>query len=348
MKFSNIFFLASIILILNCVEQKNNNIEVVTNFPEPIDLKEEIILEDQFGNFFIKPLDSLLLLSTIQLDSLYHVYNEDLYKIGVFGKIGPGPDELLIPYHIYDNTNSSVFIFDAQLLKLKEIDLTLSIDSSRIIVKREINLPREFIGLREIFYLDKANLIGIYDDHIHQRIDSKKGIVIYNFQKDEYDIIELINFKLNPYDRTEQININSRTPVLSRNNNKLALISVHAPLLEIIDINTKEKRNFILEEDSKLDLEYPLSEFIDMNLIQYYVFATANDDNIYLLYRGSNELTAPDNFYIKVITWDGIPIEQYKVNGNLDISMISIDVNENYIYAISFNNDEIYRFKLDN
>lgn len=314
-------------------------------FPEPVVLEGQQIFEDVYGSIYMKEVDSLIVISTMQENPLYNVYNKNQELVSQFGRMGRGPGEFPYPIHIYDSKDHYLFAFESPLLKWNKIDLIKSMEKQEVVIEEDYELPRELNGARDVFFKDENTLVGIYDDYFDKRLDERRGGFYYNIDSQNYELVQLENLKIEPYEVMPATNINAKMPAISPDRSKLAIVSVYSPLIEILNLNTKEVTKINLDKDS-YKTEFLLDDFKERKLNLHYTFVHASNEYIYLLYSGQpEEVSDQEERYIRVITWGGDPVSQYTIPAKYSLSSFFVDENARSIYGQSLENDAMYRFK---
>lgn len=332
--------------LLFCSKSNPEFTSVIPNFPEHKTLEGTQILKETMGTIYITKIDSLFVLSTIQ-DTLIHIYDTDENFISSFGKIGRGPNEFSnVPFINFasskDNFNS-IYSLDRQLLKVNVINLNSSIVENKLIMDNEIELPSELVGTQTVFFVDDEKIIGIYDDKFYRALDQRRGGFYYFPYSETFEIIELHNLQIDPYEVMPATNINSRIAVSSPDGSKFAIVLTYSPLLEIFDTGSTTPKRYYLGSTTPQNI-FELESFKDEELIEYYTFIDSSDKYIYLLFSGNHYSETPLENKIQVIDWDGNPIKEYIIPQNYGLNMFKVDEENSTIYGLSYSNDAIYKF----
>jgi len=332
--------------ILGCSEnvEKKNTLPVhkktLSLKIEPTSLNENVL-----GIIYLKQMDSLTIASTFQEEHLYWVL-EDEKVMANFGNIGKGPKEIAYPIHIYDTFKRNAFLYDSQLLQLSEIDIDKSMKSGKLEIVNQFEFPKELSGARDVFYINDKLITGIYDDNFSKRLNEKRGVFFYYQKSGTYELLELNNIDLDPYEAMPATNINAKMPTLSPDRKRLAIASVHNPILEIVDLERKKVKEFKLEGKEVIE-NYRLEDFKDGEATQYFTFAYSTVDHIYLLYKGYSENNTeekPD--FIKIYTWDGDPVGKYEIPFGYAISSFYLNEEKGELTGHSLENGKTFNFEL--
>lgn len=316
---------------------------------KPTELKGIRIFKEEFGLFDINKLDSLFIF-TVKQDTIFKVFDLNERFIGGFARIGRGPGELELPTYVPDvrryNNKMELLIFNQHMAVATLIDLEKSIKEEKIIPSKEIEFPKELRGAMptDMYMLSDYNLIGTYDDKFYGRLDNKRGGFIYNSELKSFELFDLKNYTVVPDLLLPSVNINARSSKISPDRTKMALAHLYAPVLEIVDIRTKEVKTIYHTDERKE--QYRSEDVVDDNLIEYYDFMDVTNDNIYVLYRGEKYSGESRGCLVKVFDWNGAFLREYSISKKYDLSKFFVDGKNNILYGQSYNNDALYKFKM--
>lgn len=334
------------IFVASCAKDSKVSDNILPKLSEAVQLEGEKLsfTDEVFGIIYLKKLESSVIASTIQDDNLYWVL-ENGEVLAKFGNTGQGPNEVAYPIHIYDTYNGSAFLFDSQLLLLSEIDVAASMNSGKLEIIQSYEFPKDLMGGRDVFYINDALIVGIYDDHFSKKLDKKRGIFLYNTEENEYELLNLKNIEVVPFEEMPATNVNAKMPTLSPDRTKLAIVNVHNPLLEIVDLKTKQVKEYKLAGE-EIRSQYLLEDFKDGEVVQYYTFAYSTDQYLYLLYKGYPEKEAgSQSDFIQVYTWDGKPVNHYEISSKYALSSFYVDERERSIIGHSLEYGQVYKFE---
>ncbi|WP_020402289.1 hypothetical protein [Gracilimonas tropica] len=345
----NILLIIVASLFISCTHtSEDSNQKILTKFQDSIKLEAEPfpINEKVLGIIYLQQLDSLIIASTIQEDNLYWVLENEKVKAN-FGNTGNGPKEIPYPIHIYDTFKRNAFLYDSQLLLLSKVDVDASIGSGKLEIIDQYEFPKELSGIREAFFINEELIAGIYDDRFDKRLDEKRGVFFFHIEENSYELLQLNNIEITPYEVMPAININAKMPTLSPDRTKIALASVHNPILEIVDLEKRQVKELKIEGEDILE-NYPLEDFKDGEAIQYYTFISSTEKHLYLLCKGysENNTEAGSDYYIQVYSWEGEPVNQYEVPSGIALSSFFVNEEDAVLIGHSLENGQTYKFKL--
>jgi hypothetical protein len=336
-----------IFLLSTCTTDKKESLnQIITGFPPAVTLNGTKAFQQEFGIYYLKSIDSLIVISTGQ-DTLFHIYNTSGKQIYSFGEVGKGPKEFAEATLIYDankeNGTINLFADNPDLLKSSKINLNKSKEMDGIVVDAEYEFPAELRGIDNVYYINEDTLAGIYSDNFYKKLDGKWGGFYYYPKTKKLETFSLLNLTLEPYELMPAINLNSRLSSLAPNRKKMAVVNVHAPVLEVIEIGAKQPIKYYLGFKPST-FTYNLDDFKNDKVTQYYTFVATTNKYIYLLYANHAYTTEKMEAKIQVIDWDGNPKAEYVIPKEYDLGMFTVDENDSVIYGLSYSNDSIYTF----
>ena len=344
--FTFLLTLISATLLSSCQsEEREFGDEVMPDFPEPVALEGEPVLEGEYGLFHFATVDTFLVTVT-RRDTVFQVYDRDQNHITGFGRQGSGPDEFenggqlpLIEDVRTEGEEVYVLIQDDARDELVEIDFTSSVEQEQIITTNRQEFPDELSFIPNIFYKVNGGYIGIYDDRPEQLLDSKSGWVELDANLENFTTFPMYNMKTEPYDMIAETNLNIWWPARSSEHNKVAAVMRYAPKLEIRVAGSDETREFLLDSEqpeSPVDYE----AFYDDEVTQYYEYLDATDDYIYLLNTAENT-----DYTMQVLEWDGTPKAQFTIPASYELVRFTVDETRNLIYGLSYHHDKVFRLE---
>lgn len=350
MKFYIVCFIVLLILSGCSSNEKKFNGKLVNNFSHVVELKGTRVFENEIGIRYIKQIDSLVVISTMNAPFI-HIYNKNENFIADIGKKGRGPSEFSVPPLIRDaiklDQAINIFTYDHHVLTLNRIDLMTSIDSNKVIIDQKYELPKELTGVVEVFYVDDTMLTGIYDDHFSKQLDEKRGGFYYNLKMKELKIFPLFNLEIIPYAIMPATNLNARMTTISPNRTKLASVMLYYPGLEIIHLDSiiTPSRYLLAKNPPKPTFE--LKDFKEGEITTYYKFIYSSNNFIYLLYAGIQDKNFGDPYEtrIQVMDWNGNPVRVFKIPAKYSLDMFIVDEKNKCFYGLDYTiNDAIYKF----
>lgn len=319
-------------------------------FAETQKLEGKQIFKDKPGILYITDIDSVLILSTIR-DSLFHIYDKKQNFITRFGKKGRGPNEFITLPFIYDATKSEGniygFAYDSRLIQLVKINISASIDSSRLLFEQQYDLPKELRGTFEPFHVNNESIIGIYDDRSAKQIDELRGWYYYDIITESLQTFPFNNLSVEPNEIMPATNINARVSAISPNRDIFVSAMMYYPQFDIINVDSLTKTE-IITEDSPPPKTFELENFKKGEITEYYSSLDVTNDHIYLL--KSNVLDKnrdnPHQTEIHMFDHNGKPKMKYLVPARYSLKMILVDDLRGILYGIDDAKDAVYKFKL--
>lgn len=230
--------LTQLLLITSCVSEVEKEFLRINYFP----LSENIIgakeiLVDEYKTFFIKQIDSLLIIST-DTEPFLRFYNEkNEFLLGV-GRDGRGPNEFshVLNFNTYVSKDGlNIIAYDYMLLKLYVINIDKSLASKKLAIDKVIELPRELRGITNIFYINDKEFIGVYDDLFDKKLDKDIGVFLYNYESNSIKTSKIKTIEVQPFDLMASTNLNNSPAAISHDRSKLAVSKIYFPIVEIFD-----------------------------------------------------------------------------------------------------------------
>ncbi len=339
---------------------KEQKVEFISEFPEPITLTGIKIETENYGLYklyYLDFIDSLLVLSTNTDGKLVAVYDRNGKYLSGFGKIAQGPNELneapLIYNHQKINNQSFVTTFDINLLTLDKINLTRSIIENHLIIENTYEFPKESRRISTAFYVDSTKIMGVYEGQFYKNLDQRTGLYTFNPATGDFITERLPNIEFkssNPSNVTYGhyiTRLNARRSDLSPSNTYFTTIMRYIPLLQIFKVG---KSSFEHVGSYYLDNEirnhhYEMDLFEKDYYNSYYLDLSVSDKYIYLL-KNSNKAIGDEarEVNIEVINWEGVPQAVYRIPSKFDINVITVNEKDSTIYGISYTQDALYNF----
>ncbi len=322
------------------------------SFPDAEELQGERILEQEFSNLTILSADSVIVLTKMR-PPYFKVIDTDFNLLAEFGESGEGPGEmnelpyLLDIYRDSDRILGLIYLNDRH--QFMTIDISASTDLGETVVARSGRLPSSLMSTQfQFLHPDGERLIGIYDDRFNRQLDERRGVYILEPEEGEYQLVELHNLSIFPFDTMAETNLNAKVPAISQEREKAVMAGRFYPTIEIIDLNSNEvvQKYSIVEQLPAA--EFGLEEFQLGEVMTYYNFVAATEEYIFLLYEGVENrlLENPQKKWIQVLDWQGTPVHQFLIPEEYDIHRFTLDIDSDRIFAISHTQDAIYSFNL--
>lgn len=342
------YILIQIVLLTSCLNKDN---DVTINTLPIIEFEEVEFAIDVdgsiYGHLIELKTDTMLLVSSLQTQELYHVYDIKTHKkISTFGNTGQGPAEIRYPLHIYDSSMSHVFRYNPSLATLGSFtfEQILSGDLSDGYSQR-VEFPRELLSARDVFFLSDSTIIGTYDDHFNKRLDSNRGVFAFQTNTNDFVNFSLTNFSVEPDDVMGATNINARTSSISREKGVLLIASVHNPILEIFDLETLLIESHVIFPEFNVTESFKLDDFKKGVITQYFTFVDHSENYIYMLYHGYSESESRDDQRIIILNWSYEPVKVLRVPNGYQFSSFQVSKDDSFLIAHSIENDSFYKFQ---
>jgi len=280
----------------------------------------------------------------------FNVFSDDSL-IANFGTEGRGPGEYTLPPSVsnvasFEDSTITFFLNDSKG-QIDVVNITKSISVSNLSVSEIFTLPDELNhGLVDIFFYKENKFVGEFEDRMAKNVHEKTGVFMYDRDSENLQFGELFNYNTEPFHLMTEVNVNSRYSTVSQTNEKMAVATLYYPSLEIIDLNgLSSRKRFLLEDPPPLDgFTQEAYEMEELN--QYVLDITSNDNALYLLYVDNDTSTEERKQMIKVIDWDGNPLEQYRIPEDQKIDQITIHSSGSPLVGVSWDQDALYRYEL--
>jgi hypothetical protein len=347
----------SLFLLISCSEEPSHNFNptIVTEFGSPAELQGVQLFEEVLGKATFTLIDSLILFSTMDED-MFQVYDLKENHISSFGRQGRGPGEYTRQPNFRDantfikNGNDHILFYDASNnMTGVELDVTASMKENEVVIAKEFKLPEIFSHAAiSLFHIDNETYLGMYSDQFFQQFDGKEGGWYYSPADTNVTTFPIFNLSMEPFDAIPESNLNIRRIGVSPDRTKFASALLYAPVIEIFDMYSTDVRLQIQVTDEPFPPSAPFTpdDFNENNLIEYFRFIYTSNDHIYLLYTGKELSESDKEQFVKIIDWEGNPVQQYSIPAEYDISWFQVDEENNQLYGLSWSNDAIYRFEL--
>jgi hypothetical protein len=341
------YILVQIVLLTSCLNKEKD--VTISSLPIKEFAEAEFDIEVDgsiYGHLIELNTDTILLVSSLQTQELYHIYDLRTHrKISTFGNTGQGPTEIRYPLHIYDSSLSHVFRYNPSLATLGSFtfEQILTSDLSDGYSK-SVELPRELLSVRDVFFLSDSTLVGTYDDHFNKRLDSNRGVFTFQTNTKDFANISLTNFTVEPNDVMGATNVNARTSTFSRDRGVLLIASVHNPILEIYNSETSLIESHVIFPEFGVTESFKLDDFKNGVLTQYFTFVDHSDNYIYLLYHGYSESESRVDQRIIILNWRYEPVYVIRAPNGYQISSFQVSKDDSFLIAHSIQNDSFYKF----
>lgn len=346
----------SLFLFISCSKPDHNfNPTIVTEFGTPAELQGTELFEEVLGKASFTLIDSLILFSTMGED-MFQVYDLQENHISSFGRQGNGPGEFIRQPFFRDvnsfikNGNDHILFYDeSNNMTGVELDVTASIQENEVVIANEFELPEVFSHpMISLFHIESESYLGMYGDQFSQHFDGEEGGWYYSPADSNVTTFPMYNLYMEPFDAIPESNLNIRHLGVSPDRNKFATALMYAPVIEIFDMSSTDVRLQIQVTNEPFPPSAPFTpdDYNENRLTEYFRFIYTSNDHIYLLYTGM-ELSEPDKEqFVKIIDWEGNPVEHYSISAEYDINWFQVDEENDQLYGLSWSNDAIYRFEL--
>src|SRR5690625_1676914 len=336
---------------------KQLNPVIQTEFGSPSEIDGEEIFQEVFGKVSFRLIDDRIIFSTRDED-MFQVYDLNGNPVSSFGRQGRGPGEYEEPPFFRDtffseNDREYLLFYDgSNNMTGVMLDLTASIRENDVVIKKEIPLPEVFSHtFVSLYRIDKENYLGLSEDRFYQQHDGLEGGWYYSPADTSLNTFSMFNLFMEPFDAIPESNLNNRNLTVSPDRQQFAAAFFHAPIIEIFDMYSTDVRLQIQVTDEPFPPAEPFTpdDFYEYRFINYFRDIYATNEHIYVLYSGKEilEIIESDTEqFIKVMDWDGNPVQQYSIPPGYEIEVIQVDESTNQLYGLSWDNDAIYRFDL--
>lgn len=328
----NIFTLLIPICLFGCTENNENFIDA----NKTIDLKNFENTYDLLGSQLSPVSDSIFLPRTIQIvgdflfigenttENILHIVDlrNDRY-LGMRGKRGSGPGEILMAWKLFSPNDKTVGVFDTELGKVTIYNIDTLLHENRF--------SREFID-RDLIYSSAAiihdeTLFYLGNDHkMNARFYSKKLNQLES-PSNEYGELPTLNSHYPNYTPEDEKRIFTFSNLINKDN-LFVFPYIKAPLLEIFDLNKNQKTSISGPDE--------LPSYDLFGKLRYYYSSYITENYIYLLYIEDKTKHSVDSHTVFVLHHDGSPAKL--LNLDMNISQIAI-YKDKYLYATVSNSD---------
>ena len=345
----------TLFIFISCTNSNQNlNPTSVTEFGTPTELEGDQLFVEVMGKASFTLIDSLILFSTRDED-MFQVYDLKGNHISSFGRQGNGPGEYTRQPFFHDansftkNGNNHILFYDkSNNLTGVELDVTASIQKNEVVIAKEFKLPEIFSHPAiSLFHIDSENYLGMYGDQFFQQFDGREGGWYYSPADTSVTTFSMYNLHMEPFDAIPENNLNLRYLGVSPDRSKFATAFLFAPIIEIFDMYSTEPLQ-IKVTDKPFPPKTPFTpeDFNENRLTEYFWSIYTSNEHIYLLYIGKKMSEPNKEQFVKIIDWEGNPIQQYSIPPEYNIASFQVDVEKNQIYGLSWDNDALYRFDL--
>jgi len=348
-------FVLSLFLAISCTKSDPNfKPIIVTEFGTIVELEGEHLFEDVLGKASFTLIDSLILFSTRDED-MFQVYDLDENHISSFGRQGRGPGEYTRQPYFRDansfikNGNDHILFYDeSNNMTGVELDVTASIQENEVVIAKEFKLPEIFSHpYISLFHINSETYLGMYGDQVFQQIDGREGGWYYSPADTSVTTFSMYNLHMEPFDAIPERNLNIRYLGVSPDRSKFATAFLFAPVIEIFDMYATEPLQIqVTDKPFPPTAPFTPDVFNENRLTEYFWFIYTSNEYIYLLYTGKKMSEPNKEQFVKIIDWEGNPVQQYSIPIEYNIDLFQVDVENNQLYGLSWDNDAIYRFDL--
>jgi len=345
----------TLFLFISCTKSNYNlNPTIVTEFGTPTELEGVELFEDVLGKASFTLIDSLILFSTRDED-IFQVYDLKENYISSFGRQGNGPGEYTRPPYFRDansfikNGNDHILFYDeSNNMTGVELDVTSSIQENEVVIAKEFKLPEIFSHpFISLSHINSETYLGMYGDQVYQQFDGREGGWYYSPEDTSVTTFSMYNLNMEPFDAFPARNLNIRYLGVSPDRNKFATALLFAPVIEIFDMySTKPLQIQVTDKPFPPTAPFTPEDFNENRLTEYFWFIYTSNENIYLLYTGKKMSEPNKEQFVKIIDWEGNPVQQYSIPTEYNIDWFQVDVENSQLYGLSWNNDAVYRFNL--
>jgi len=305
--------------------------------------------EDIYEKALVLFIEEHLLVSTNN-EPFFNVFSDDSL-IANFGTEGRGPGEFFFTPRTENFINlkdsNYTIVYNEMTSQVNINNFTSSVSKQENSVSEYLTLPDEVNhGLISLFFYKENKVVGEFEDRMAKSVHEKTGVFMYDRDSENLEFGELFNYYTEPFHLMTEVNVNSRYSTVSQTNGKMAVATLYYPSLEIVDLNDlSSRKRYLLEDPPPLDgFTQEAYEMEELN--QYVLDITSNDNALYLLYVDNDSSTEERQQMIKVIDWDGNPLEHYIIPEDQQIDQITIHSSGSPLVGVSWDQDALYRFEL--
>lgn len=333
---------------------KEENINHPLKFNKNYKVKGERIFSDNLEVFNVYVINNFLLTKNTNLGkNVFSLYDSKTLKyIGGFGKLGEGPEEFhnLTEYSnqfINENNEIKIWIYERVKGKLSKINLTKSIENSKTVFEKVVDINPSVFYERTVYYFDEQKIIGQVSNldlkmsqiRFYNPVKNKvfKEIPFANLVKNENKNIGFIQNQYNA------IYLNSLG--IKPDKSKIVSGMYEQNRLDIFDANG-ELVNSIIEGEHK-----PIQNFEEYlksgKATIYYSYLNLTDKYIFALYNNqlkSEYWANPIPIEIRIFDWNGQPIANIEIPDYL--TFFTININLGILYGVSLPDEKIIKYNI--
>ncbi len=334
----NIFFLFGLILFVACQNgQKifSNDETRIRQFDAAYEVKGEVFLDDEYGILDLIAVGDYLALTSVKRENVFFLYDPDGTKLGAFGTIGHGPDELLNCRYTgqieKDESGCKIWINDVSNSSLKLIDLDSSRRAGKIVAEKTIPFP----GPAANCYYGNDSLL-----YVEKWLNDNYEMARYNYQTGKNEAQKLYRQPVNkPFSVYKGIwRKHPRRTVMVNAMHSLNRIN-------ILNMSDGTRIALIVGEDN-ISLENAVDKNSGLEKHTYYCDLAVSEDRIYALWMDQpyeDAYETPKTQEIHVFDWNGRPKARLKVPEY--ICGFTVDEKSRTAYGIT-HEEIIYRYRL--
>ncbi|MFU8812856.1 MAG: 6-bladed beta-propeller, partial [Balneolaceae bacterium] len=313
---------------------------IFTTQETPYPLAGQRILTDEMGLVSIKKVDGLYILST-QRDTVLHVYDDQFRLISSFGRRGRGPGEFMREPRIHDtigaDNETKVLIYDDVKRKIIEFNLHESIENGHLNVSREFDFPPKLSDTHvvDIVYTAIDHFFGVYDDRFSKALDERRGRYYFEFGSTDFELINLMNLTIDPFEDIPEINLNIRFNAISPDRKRFVSAFMYHPRIEIFETVDHDSPAIVLTPEVDVPEQYLLDDFNNDELIVHHAGIYATEKYIYLLHVGVKRKDRhAASQRIQVMDWQGHLVIEFEIDPDKNINRFIVDEQASHIVGL--------------
>ena len=280
-------------------------------------------------------IEDYLIISERTSNNLMHIIdlNEEKY-LGLFGKRGTGPGELLNSRRFFSSQPNEIGVLDNEIGKIIIYNFDSLLQKNKY--KSEYNIKEAMHSSGLIAHEDQLYILGNYNEN--SRIISTNP-TRSSTPAERFGSLPKLNINYPNINEFEQKTTLNHAKISNFNN--IVLVSYfNIPLFQLFDLEKNQEQNIIGPDP------LPVDELIGETLYYYSSFITEN--YIYLLYIEEKTEFKFTSSSVLVFNHSGEPVR--KINLDKEVFQIAIHQDQ-FLYGLTYENNAdpftIFKFSLE-